>query len=257
VALADTPKHEVTLTQGFYFGKYEVTQSQYEAVLNRNKGSTPDHPAEGVKPFTALQFCDKISSTTGLETRLPTEAEWEYAARAGTDTRYFFGNDPSLLGDYAWFRDNADGKAHPVGQKKPNPWGLYDMYGNVAEYVRDEHAEDYYANSPKEDPTGPSLGQHSSMEYVINVSEAGTYVLTARVATSNTEQSLQLAANGSEDVVNLALPFTIGMWDESEPVHLNLVQGENVLYVWREQAPQYGVAFKDFTLRQIRVRLTR
>lgn len=249
VALANTPRHEVTLTRGFYLGKYEVTQSQYEAVMGKEKGSGPDHPADGVKPYTALLFCDEISARTGMEVRLPTEAEWEYAARAGTDTRWHFGDDPSKLADYAWFKDNADGQTHPVGQKKPNPWGLYDMYGNVAEFVRDEHSDDYYANSPKEDPTGPTLGIHSSMEYAVNVPESGTYVLTARVVTSNVEQSMQLAVNGAEGAVTIALPFTIGLWGESEPVKIRLNQGENTLRFWRDQAPQYGVACKVFTLK--------
>lgn len=249
--LADTPKHEVTLTQGFYLGKYEVTQSQYEAVLGQKKGSEPDHPVSGVKPFTALLFCDEISSITGLEVRLPTEAEWEYAARAGTSTRWHFGDDPAKLADYAWFKDNAEGQTHPVGQKKPNPWGLYDMYGNVAEFVRDEYSEDYYANSPKEDPTGPSLGIHSSMEYTVSVPKAGIYALTARVATSNVEQSIKLAVNGSEDAIKIALPFTIGLWGESEPVTLHLNQGDNILRFWRDQAPQFGVALKAFTLKPV------
>ncbi|MDT8390432.1 MAG: SUMF1/EgtB/PvdO family nonheme iron enzyme [Lentisphaeria bacterium] len=249
--LADTPKHEVTLTQGFYLGKYEVTQTQYEAVMNKKKGSEPNHPVSGVKPYTALLFCDELSSRTGLEVRLPTEAEWEYAARAGTSTRYFFGDDSSTLSDYAWFEDNAGGQTHPVGQKKPNPWGLYDIYGNVAEFVRDEHSEDYYANSPKEDPTGPSLGINSSMEFAVSVPKAGIYSLTARVATSNVEQSLQLAVNGSEDAIHIALPFTIGLWGESEPVTLRLNQGENILRFWRDQAPQYGVALKAFALKTV------
>lgn len=252
VALADTPRHEVTLTRGFYLGKYEVTQAQYAAVMGKEQGTSakgPDHPVDGVKPSRALLFCDELSAKSGLEVRLPTEAEWEYAARAGTDTRWFFGDDPSKLGEYAWFKDNAGDKTHPVGQKKPNPWGLYDMYGNIAEFVRDEHAEDYYANSPKVDPVGPLMGIHSSMECTVEVPEAGTYTLSARVVTANADQSFQLAVNAAGSPLNVALPFTLGKWAESEPVTLTLRQGANTLHFWRDKAPQYGVAVKSFTLK--------
>lgn len=251
-ALPNTPKHEVTLTKGFYLGKYEVTQAQYEAVMGKAQGgmgSGPDHPADGVKPYNALLFCDNLSATIGLEARLPTEAEWEYAARAGTYTRWFFGDDSSKLGDHAWFKDNAEGKSHPVGQKKPNTWGLYDIHGNVAEFVRDEYSEDYYAQGPKVDPAGPLLGTHSSMAYTVDVPAAGNYTLTARVVTSNVNQSLQLGVNGDESPVHIALPFTIGAWGESEPVAIKLKQGRNTLHFWRDKAPQYGVALKHFTLK--------
>ena len=251
--LVDTPKHEVTLTKGFYLGKTEVTQAQYQAITSKKPEEGPDHPVDGVKPFTALQFCDDFSAKIGLEVRLPTEAEWEYAARAGTGTRWFFGDNPSQLGDYAWFKDNAGGKTHPVGQKKPNPWGLHDMYGNVAEYVRDEHQEDYYAQGPKVDPIGPSLGTHSSMQYTIEVPKAGDYTLSAKVVTSNVEQSLQLAVNGADTPTTIVLPFTIGSWAVSQPVTITLKQGSNTLHFWRDKAPQYGVALKEFTLKPIAI----
>jgi formylglycine-generating enzyme required for sulfatase activity len=94
---------------------------------------------------------------------LPTEAEWEYACRAGTTSRFSFGDGDSVLGDYAWFDGNADAAgqdyAHPAGQKKPNPWGLYDMHGNVWEWCSDWYGQDYYSNSPDVDPNGPSSGE--------------------------------------------------------------------------------------------------
>lgn len=252
--LADTPKHEITLTRGFYLGKYEMTQSQYAAVMAKEQGSSakgPDHPVDGVKPSRALLLCDTLSSKIGREVRLPTEAEWEYAARAGTSTRWFFGDDASKLGEYAWFKDNADGKSHPVGQKKPNPWGLYDMYGNIAEFVRDEHQEDYYAKGPKVDPIGPSLGTYSNMEFSIDAPKAGDYILTAKVCTSNYHQTLQLAVNDASTPTTLKLPFTLGKWSPSESVTLTLKQGKNKLHFWRDQAPQSGVALKEFTLKPV------
>lgn len=200
--LANTPRHEVTLTKGFYLGKYEVTRAQYQRIMSPEKDEPvkdPTLPVNGVKPYNGVLICETLSALTGLEVRLPTEAEWEYAARAGTDTIYYFGDDPAKLDEHAWFKDNAEGKTHPVGQKKPNPWGLYDMYGNVAEFVRDEHQEDYYAQSPKVDPTGPLLGIHSSMTVTVTVPEAERYTLIAQVVTANADQFLKVEVNEHKD----------------------------------------------------------
>ena len=162
----EVPKHEVTLTKGFYLGKYEVTQAQYQLIMGENPSRAtkdPNCPADTIGEADAVDFCEKLAEKTGQEVRLPTEAEWEYACRAGSKTAWFFGDDPAQLGDYAWFKDNDGGKSHPVGQKKPNPWGLYDMYGNVCERVADTYARDYYAKSPKEDPTGPARTRYSML----------------------------------------------------------------------------------------------
>ena len=154
--------HEVTLTVPFKMGVHEVTQAQYEQVMGSNpsryKGS--DHPVEEVSWDDAVEFCRRLSAlpaekSAGNVYRLPTEAEWEYACRAGTTTKYSFGDDESELGDYAWYGVNSD-NTHPVGGKLPNAWGLYDMHGNVWEWCQDWY--DDYPSGAVTDPTGPASG---------------------------------------------------------------------------------------------------
>ena len=159
--------HEVEITQPFYMGKYVVTQGQYEKVMGLNPSAdkaNPQHPVKKVSWFDAVEFCQRLSqsqaeSRQGRVYRLPTEAEWEYCCRAGATTAYSFGDDPRELKDYAWYVGNSDKKTHPVGLLKPNAWGLYDMHGNVWEWCRDNYAADYYKDSPKQDPPGPSAGR--------------------------------------------------------------------------------------------------
>jgi len=251
----EVPKHGITLTKGFYLGKYEVTQAQYQAIMGSNPSRStkaPNCPVDNVASSDALTFCEKLAEKTGRGVRLPTEAEWEYASRAGKNTRWFFGNDPSPLGEYAWFKDNAGGKSHPVGQKKPNPWGLYDIYGNVCERISDTYARNYYAQSPKVDPTGPSQGTKSRFEYKVTVPRSGKYSLTARVVTVNYDQRLNVSANDAESGIAMTMPFTVGKWQTSEPVALTLKKGENVLRFWRNDPPQYGLAIKSFALKPVR-----
>lgn len=250
----EVPKHEVKLTKGFYLGKYEVTQEQYEAIMGSNPSRStkaPDCPVDNVGAPDALSFCGKLSEKSGFDVRLPTEAEWEYASRAGRKGKWFFGDDPAKVGEYAWFKGNAEGKSHPVGQKKPNPWGLYDVYGNVCERISDTYARNYYANSPKVDPTGPSQGTKSRFEYDISVPQAGKYSLTAHVVTANYDQRINVSANdGAEEI--MTMPFTTGSWRDSHPVTLELRKGKNTLRLSRSNPPQYGVALKSFTLTPVR-----
>ncbi len=184
----ETPKHEVTITKGFYIGKHEVTQAQYEAVMGNNPSKStrnPDCPADNVTWQNANAFCQKVAQKTGRQVRLPTEAEWEFACRAGTDTPWSHGSDPAALGEYAWYDGNAGGASHPVGKKKPNPWGLYDMHGNVCERIADWYHRDYYANSPKEDPTGPE-GRFQGGGNGTTILRGGTWKSSAGECTSGT-----------------------------------------------------------------------
>ncbi|MHC5058474.1 MAG: formylglycine-generating enzyme family protein [Planctomycetota bacterium] len=157
----ETPVHEVAITRGFYMGKYEVTQAQYEAVMGRNPSEFrgPSRPVERMTWHQAAEFCRIAGEMAGGKLRLPTEAEWEYACRAGSTGRHCFGGDETRLGEYAWYAHNSGGQTHPVGQKKPNAWGLHDMYGNVWEWLADWYESDYYAKSPREDPAGPDGGR--------------------------------------------------------------------------------------------------
>jgi len=251
----EVPRHKVTITRGFFLGRYEVTQAQYQAVMGSKPGKstrTPDLPAGGIGRPSAVEFCEKAAERTGRDVRLPTEAEWEYACRAGSETKWFFGDDPSPLGDYAWFKDNDGGRSHPVGQKKPNPWGLYDIYGNVCERVSDTYARDYYSRSPDKDPTGAAQAVRSRLEYRINVPRAGRYSLTARVVTVNYNQQLVVSANDDESDIIMEMPYTCGTWKDCEPVTLSLKKGENTLNLLRRDPPQYGVAIKSFELRPVR-----
>ena len=171
----DEPAHKVTVG-AFYIDTHEVTQAEYQRLTGKNPSLWKDseNPVEQIRWRQAAAYCNARSREEGLlpcydETtwqcdfaadgyRLPTEAEWEYACRAGTSATWFFGDNPVKLGDYAWFRDNCMRTPQAVGQKLPNPWGLFDLYGNVWEWCNDFYAEDYYKKSPERDPRGPEKG---------------------------------------------------------------------------------------------------
>ncbi len=173
---ADAPKHEAVVGP-FYIDKQLVTQELFEKVTggNPSRWKGPKNPVEQVRWSDAVAFCNKRSQLEGLQPcynqetwqcnfdangyRLPTEAEWEFACRAGTTTDYYFGDDPAKLGEYAWFEKNSAGRPHAIGQKKPNPLGLYDMSGNVWQWCNDFYQPDYYKDAPKKDPRGPAAGK--------------------------------------------------------------------------------------------------
>jgi formylglycine-generating enzyme required for sulfatase activity len=170
-------QHRVTISRPFYLGKYEVTQAQYQQVMgsnpSRDKGDTL--PVHLVAVKDAQAFCDTLSRQTGRKVQLPTESEWEYACRAGTTTLYHSGDTIADLERVAWFNANSGGKPHPVGEKQPNAWGLFDMHGNIREYVRD-----LWDESPRDDatdPTGPATGDPKN-----HVVKGAAYTANAAVA---------------------------------------------------------------------------
>jgi len=144
--------HTVSL-DAFYLDTHEVTQENFEKArrYNPSKFIDPQRPVEQVTWYEAKSYCRKQGK------RLPTEAEWERAARAGTTTKYFWGDDMDPR--YAWFRDNADDQTHPAGQKLPNPFGLYDISGNVWEWTADWYDKTWYRRSPRKNPQGPEQGE--------------------------------------------------------------------------------------------------
>ena len=165
----ERPQHKVTISRGFSLGVHTVTQGQWQQLM----GTTPWQGMEYVKIGETIAatyiswedsvlFCQRLSTRDGRRYRLPTEAEWEWSCRAGTTTQYSFGDDEEQLGQYAWYDGNAWDKdetyAHAVGQKLANPFGLYDMHGNVWEWCSDWYDEEYYASSPEQDPAGPASG---------------------------------------------------------------------------------------------------
>jgi formylglycine-generating enzyme required for sulfatase activity len=157
----ETPRHIVKISKTFYMGKYEVTQSQWSEIMNNNPSKFKEdiRPVERVSWNDVQEFIQKLNNKEETNKyRLPTEAEWEYAARADTKSTYCFSSDIKTLSQYAWYRKNSEGKTHPIGQLKPNAWGLYDVHGNVHEWCQDWFDRNYYSQSPSNSPLGPSSG---------------------------------------------------------------------------------------------------
>ena len=183
------PQHHVRITRPFYLGVYAVTQGEYEKVMGSNPSKfsatgkskdkvtgqdTKRFPVECVTWDDAVEFCRTLSERPEEKAarrwyRLPSEAQWEYACRAGSTGRYGFSSgrngvpkeyEEHELSDYGWFNSNAGGMPHPVGLKRPNAWGLYDVHGNVWQWCQDWYDKDYYTNTPTNDPAGPPGGSH-------------------------------------------------------------------------------------------------
>lgn len=170
-------QHKVTISQPFYMSQFEITQAQYQEVMGANPSKIKGDklPVHNVSWQDADGFCRKLSQQAQRRVQLPTEAQWEYACRAGTTTAYHSGNQISDLDKVGWFGANSGGKPHPVGEKMPNAWGIYDMHGNIREFVRD-----LYHDQPLEDatdPTGPKEGDPKN-----HVVRGGAYTANAAAA---------------------------------------------------------------------------
>jgi formylglycine-generating enzyme required for sulfatase activity len=155
--------HRVRIGRPFFLGRTEVTNAQWKQVMGSvpSRSQADDHPVERVSWHDAVAFCDTLSAlpaerSAGRVYRLPTEAEWEYACRAGTTTKFSFGDDAERLGEHGWYFENAGGETRAVGTLRPNPWGLHDMHGNVWEWCGDWYGE--YGTAAETDPPGPSAG---------------------------------------------------------------------------------------------------
>jgi formylglycine-generating enzyme required for sulfatase activity len=205
-------KYPVTLSRDFWLGRYEVTQGEYEAIMGKNPShfpGDPNRPVEKVTHLDAAAYCEALTRREraagrlpiGYNYRLPTEAEWEYACRAGTTNFFSFGDATTEADRYAWTSENAETTTHPVGLKRPNPWGLHDMHGNVWEWCSDWFAP--YSPGPVTDPVGPAQSKYkvfrgggwnqaiefarSSNRFMMGVSN-GIYFVGFRVALSQSRQ---------------------------------------------------------------------
>jgi len=192
-AADEKPQHRVRINQPFYLGKYPVTQEQWTAVMGGNPSffKGPKNPVEEVSWDDCTQFFKRLNEKVGGgKYRFPTEAQWEYACRAGSTTRFCFGDDEAGLGAYGWYDKNSGGTSHPVGEKKPNAWGLYDMHGNIWQWCWDWYDSAYYAHSPVDDPAGPATGTE-------RVSHGGCWFSPASSARSANHGRIESAHRGS------------------------------------------------------------
>lgn len=181
----ERPVHKVCVNN-FYIGKYKITQGQWNAIMGNNSSKFgncgDDCPVERVSYNDVQNFLGKLNDMTGMKFRLPTESEWEYAARSRGQKEMWAGsNNVGLIDEYGWYKTNSDSTTHPVGLKKPNGLGLYDMSGNVLEWVQDWYHDAYYEESPHKNPIGPAKGDARVVRSGSWAYDAGYARTTARM----------------------------------------------------------------------------
>jgi formylglycine-generating enzyme required for sulfatase activity len=227
------PQHQVKVSEPFYMLATEVTQQQYVQLMGVNpsvfKGA--DSPVEMVSWNDAMQFCRKLSEKTGKGITLPTEAQWEYACRAGADTRFSFGDDDELLDSYCWYGINSGTRTHPVGTKKPNAWGLYDMHGNVQEWCSDRFDYEYCSNSSNVDPRGPSNG-----EIELRVMRGGAHPYVADFCRSATRTGSTPDDLGG--VLGFRIVFPARADSDKDIISIALATGTEKLVIAQEQTSE-------------------
>ena len=226
---ASKPRHKVYL-DAFYIDKFEVTNEKFARFLNEHgrmkaergfvfdpdgkmicrpdfirleNGQWRPAPGRGRFPVVSVTWHGADTYARFCGKRLPTDAEWEKAARGGTDTPWFFGDDPSLLDDYAWHYGNSPHETHEVGLKKPNPFGLYDVYGNVYEVVSDWYSDSYYAKSSDRNPKGPETGRY-------HIRRGGSYYYSAMAGCNSWQRvTTQIGAEPEETIVDSNWGFRV------------------------------------------------
>lgn len=186
----ERPQHLVRITQAFYLGMHEVTQREYQILEGATPSAFPasNHPVNNVTWDDADGFCRRLGLKEGRTYRLPSEAEWEYACRGGTTSRWYFGDTSRALDQHAWSGSNSGGSVHAVGQLAANPFGLFDMYGNVMEWCHDWYSNTYYRSSPPDDPRGPADSA---------VRQEGVTKVTRGGASNNLDSSCRSAFRGA------------------------------------------------------------
>lgn len=190
--------HEVRLTRTFFLQTTPVTQAQWQRVLGENPSAfvDPERPVDSVDYQACQRFIERLNRLEPFRYRLPTEAEWEYAARAGSGSAYCFGPDEDRLAAHAWYAANSDGATRPVASREVNPWGLYDLYGNVREWVSDWFG--MYSPAPQTDPSGPASGSY-------RISRGGSWRLEARFCRSACRRLTRPAETSADLGLRLAL----------------------------------------------------
>jgi formylglycine-generating enzyme required for sulfatase activity len=174
----ERPLHKVSIRRAFLLGRYEVTQKQWTDIMgiNPSRISGDDRPVDKISWNEAREFIRRLNEKESTDKyRLPTEAEWEYACRAGTNSRYSFGDDDEELPEYGWYGEGENVGAYPVGQKKPNPWGLHDVHGNLWEWVQDRYHESY-EGAPDD---GSAWEQTAANAKVLYVLRGGSWITSA------------------------------------------------------------------------------